>query len=820
MNQSGKGGFISAAEGFVFGARKALLVVFAIVTVVMIGLASQLRVDAGFKKQIPLDHEYMQTFLDYEAEFGGANRVLIAVVARDGDIFSLPFMQTMEKITNDTISLDAVDNARVRSIFTPNVRFVEIVEDGFAGGNVIPATFAPNAPGFEATQEDFDTIRDNIVKAGIIGRLVSQDFAGAMVWAELVPEGGAGGQKLDYQEVAAQLEALRATYENDQVSIHIIGFAKIVGDIAEGAKSVLAFFGIAIAITFVLLIMYSGSFRLAAWTVLAAMTAVVWMLGTLRLLGFGIDPMNILTPFLVFAIGVSHGVQMINSWLSERLFGGVEGTAEELAASHGVGSEEAARRTFRRLIVPGSVALLSDCIGFVTILFIQIRIIQELAITASIGVAIILITNLMLLPILLSMTGFGRYSERFRKQRIRRAAKPFFLWGLLAQFSRPVPAMAAILVACVLAWFGWEKAQQMQVGDSEEGVPELRQDSRYNEDARTISAAFGLGIDMINVIVEMAPQACTESFHAMEQVDRFAWHMENVPGVQQVINLAGVSKIINSGWNEGNVRWRVIPRDRFVMRQNLQGIETDTGLLNQGCSAIPVQIFLEDHKADTISRVVDAVKQFREAHGAYDIRFLEAVEAEPESMIDRINLRLATGNAGVMAATNEKVSEAQIPMMIWVYAAVVLLCLLTYRSLMATVCIILPLMLVSVLANALMAHLNIGLKVNTLPVAALGVGIGVDYAIYIYSRMREFLDKGETLSEAYAHALKLTGTAVLFTALTLAAGVGTWIFSVLKFQADMGILLGFMFLMNMIGAIILLPALLCWLTRQGRPARA
>ncbi len=820
MNQSGNGGIIGAAENFVFKARKFWLVVFAILTVVMIGFASQLKVDAGFKKQIPLDHEYMQTFLDYEAEFGGANRVLIAVVARDGDIFSLPFMQTMEKITNDTISLDAVDNARVRSIFTPNVRFVEIVEDGFAGGNVIPANFAPNAPGFEPSSEDFDTIRDNIVKAGIIGRLVSQDFSGAMVWAELVPEGGAGGQKLDYQQVAAELEALRTTYENEQISVHIIGFAKIVGDISEGAKSVVAFFGIAIAITFVLLVLYSGSFRLAAWTVLAAITAVIWMLGTLRLLGFGIDPMNILTPFLVFAIGVSHGVQMINSWLSERLFGGAEGDVATLSASQAVGSEEAARRTFRRLIVPGSVALLSDCIGFVTILFIQIRIIQELAITASIGVALILVTNLMLLPILLSMTSFGRNTDRFRAKQIKRAAKPFFLWALLARFSHPLPALVAIVLAVALGWFGWEKSKQMQIGDSEEGVPELRQDSRYNQDARTISGAFGLGIDMINVIVEMAPQACTESYFAMEQVDRFAWHMQNVEGVQQVITLPGVAKVINAGWNEGNVRWRVIPRDRYVMRQNLQNIETDTGLLNQGCSAIPVQIFLEDHKAGTITRVVNAVKDFRKAHQAFDVKFLEKIEADPEGSIDRINLRLATGNAGVMAATNEKVSEAQLPMMIWVYAAVVLLCVLTYRSLMATLCIVLPLMLVSILANALMAHLNIGLKVNTLPVAALGVGIGVDYAIYIYSRMREFLDKGESITDAYAHALRLTGTAVLFTALTLAAGVGTWVFSVLKFQADMGILLGFMFVMNMIGAIILLPALLCWLMPGGRRAKA
>jgi uncharacterized protein len=814
------------AEKLVFGRRWWVLIVFAIGTVVMAFFAAQLRVEAGFKKQIPLGHEYMQTFLDYERDFGGANRVLIAVMANDGDIFDQSFMATMENITKDVIAMDATDDARVSSIFTPNVRFVEVVEDGFAGGNVIPQTFIPNDPNFVASDDHFETIRGNIVKANIVGRLVAKDFSGAMVWAELVPEDA--GRKMDYQEVAAQFEMLRTRYEGEDYTIHIIGFAKIVGDIADGAKSVVAFFGIAMALTFILLILYSGSFRLAGWTVLAAITAVIWMLGALRLLGFGIDPMNILTPFLVFAIAVSHGVQMINSWLSERLFGGVEGSAAMLEASTGVGSREAAVRTFRRLLVPGSIALLSDCIGFVTILFIDIRIIQELAITASVGVAVILLTNLILLPVLLSFTGFGRRYKQFRARRISREGKPHPIWAMIASFSNPGPAAAAIAVGVLLAGWGLYEARGLKVGDSEAGVPELRPEARFNQDAIAIGERFALGIDTISVIVEARADACTLSYPVMELVDRFSWHMTNIEGVRQVISLPMAAKIVNAGWNEGNIRWRVLPRDPDQLRVATQGFETDSGLLNSDCSGMPVMIFLTDHKAETIDRVVDAVKAFRADNDAWhpgvNLRLQLAEEraaaqdAGEEFASDAVNLRLATGNAGVMAATNEVVKAKQLPMMFWVYAAVIILCLLTYRSLMATICIVLPLALVSVLANALMANMSIGLKVNTLPVAALGVGIGVDYAIYIYSRMREFLDEGATLHEAYFKALKLTGTAVLFTAVTLAIGVGTWIFSALKFQADMGVLLSFMFIMNMIGAIVLLPALLRWLTRPKMKA--
>lgn len=811
------------AESLVFSQRKLILALFVIITVLMGYFAIQLRVEAGFKKQIPLHHEYMKTFLDYEREFGGANRVLVAVIAKNGNMFSVDFMNTLEEMTAEVIALDATDDARVSSIFTPNVRFVEVVEDGFAGGNVIPQEFTPGLPGFEATQAHFDTIRGNIVKANIVGRLVAKDYSGAMIWAELVPEDA--NRNLDYQDVAAQLEALRQKYEGEKYDIHIIGFAKIVGDIAEGAKSVVLFFGLAIVLTFFLLLLYSGSFRLASWTVLAAITATIWMLGALRLMGFGIDPMNILTPFLVFAIGVSHGVQMINSWLTETLFGGVEGDAKTLSESRGVGSLDAAKRTFRRLLVPGSIALLSDCIGFVTILFINIRIIQELAITASIGVAVIIFTNLLLLPVLLSMTNFGRRYDRFRAKRIRREGRPHPFWVAMSSFSKPLPATIAVLAGIALAIWGFQEAKNMKIGDSEAGVPELRPEARYNQDALAISQRFALGIDAVNVIVEARPDACTQSPDVMQLVDRFSWHMANVEGVQQVISLPMAAKIVNAGWNEGNIRWRVLPRNPDSLRVATQGFETDSGLLNSDCSAMPVMLFLTDHKAETLDRVIDAVKTFRSESSAWhpgvNLRIelsdkAAAIIAEGgEFRSDEVNLRLATGNAGVMAATNEEVKKNQLPMMMWVYLAVIVLCLLTYRSIMATVCIVAPLALVSVLANALMANMNIGLKVNTLPVAALGVGIGVDYAIYIYSRMKEFLDQGATLHDAYYKALRLTGTAVLFTAVTLAVGVGTWIFSELKFQADMGILLSFMFVMNMLGALILLPALLRLLTKAG-----
>jgi predicted RND superfamily exporter protein len=215
----------------------------------------------------------------------------------------------------------------------------------------------------------------------------------------------------------------------------------------------------------------------------------------------------------------------------------------------------------------------------------------------------------------------------------------------------------------------------------------------------------------------------------------------------------------------------------------------------------PVLVFLNDHKAETLDRAVHAVQEFAKEHNTENLEFI-----------------LAAGNAGIEAATNEVIKKSELTILILVYICVAVMCMITFRSWAATLCIVLPLVLTSVLGNALMAFMGIGVKVATLPVVALGVGIGVDYGIYIYSRLESFLRAGLPLQEAYYQTLKSTGKAVLFTGLCLAIGVCTWIFSAIKFQADMGLMLTFMLLWNMFGALWLLPALARFLIKPEKLA--
>jgi len=774
---------IESVSAVVFGRRQGLLMLFSALTVLFLISASQLKVDAGFNKMVPLTHPYMKVYKEYEKVFGGANRVAIALVQKDGDIYNKEFLDKLKAITNDVMSLEGVDKPSVKSLFTPNTRFIEVVEDGFSGGNVIPATYA-------GTDADLVRVKSNVQKSNEIGRTVASDFSGALVSAgllEYIPKGEGKLEKLNYFEFSAKLDALRAKYEGPNHSIHIIGFAKAVGDIASGAQGVITFFGIAFVITAILMFWFVKDLKLTAVALLVAMMPVLWLLGTLPLIGFGIDPLSILVPFLIFSIGVSHAVQMTKTW--------------EREVASGADSLTAAKRSFAKLFIPGTLALLTNVLGFAVIMLIPIDIVRELGITASLGVAWMIITNKMLLPILLSHLSLSKGAmadEAYQESRVDR------IWHAASACVQKRRAALIIAIALGLLAVGTWQAGNLRVGDYGTGIPELRPESRYNQDNDMIVRKFAIGVDTLGVVAQTqnVAGACT-NYEMMTTIERFDWYMQNVSGTQSVISLPGLAKMINAGYNEGNLRWRQLPRDSTMLAQSVTPIDTGTGLLNPDCSAMQVLINTTDHQGETIARLVREVKNFAS-----------------EFNNDKIEFKLATGNVGVMAATNEAVDKARWEMNFAIFGALFVMCMVTFRSIRATFCILIPLAIVSVLCEALMPTLGIGLKVSTLPVIALGVGVGVDYGIYLYDRIEIHLEEGKLLHLAFFEALRERGTAMIFTAVTMTLGVATWAMSALKFQADMGVLLAFMFFLNMLGAIFLLPALAAFLIKPHKAATA
>jgi predicted RND superfamily exporter protein len=410
--------------------------------------------------------------------------------------------------------------------------------------------------------------------------------------------------------------------------------------------------------------------------------------------------------------------------------------------------------------------------------------------------------------VLLSYTGVSAQAaaRSLREEREETSGRGLgALWRSLDRFTERKFAYGAIGVAAVLAIAGFAVSTHLKIGDLDPGAPELRADSRYNRDNAFITANYALSSDQFAVIVKTAKEGCLK-YPTLVEADRLAWELKQVPGVQTTVSLADAVRQITAGSFEGNPKWLTINRNQDVLNYAAQQASVNNpDLFNTECSVMPVIAYLADHKAETLDRIVKAAAAFSDAHDDKDRKFL-----------------LAAGSAGIEAATNIVVEQANRTMLLYVYAAVIVLCFVTFRSWRAVVVAVVPLALTSILCEALMVALGIGVKVATLPVIALGVGIGVDYALYLLSVQLAQQRAGMSLADAYRNAVQFTGKVVALVGVTLAAGVITWAFSPIKFQADMGILLTFMFVWNMLGALILIPALSYVLlpTSRVRKARA
>ena len=769
-------------ERALFNNRPLVMALCLLATILLTAAAFRLTLNASYEKTMPSGHPYIMEYLKHRSDLGGlGNAVRIAVETTRGDIFDAAYQDRLRRINDEIFLMPGVDRPFMRSLWTPTTRWTAVTEDGIDGGTVVP-------DGYDGSPESLAALRANVERSGEIGQLVAADFRSSVLYVPLLDTDPQTGLPLDYRALSDRLEDIRARFGTDGIRIHITGFAKVVGDLIEGLEQVLLFFLLAVLITAGVVLGYTRCLRSTLLVVACSLVAVLWQCGLLALAGYTLDPYSILVPFLVFAIGMSHGAQKMNGIMQD--------------IGRGTHRMVAARYTFRRLFVAGLTALLCDAVGFAVLVIIPIPVIQDLAVVASIGVAVLIFTNLILLPILLSYVGVSPYAAA-RSLREEEDDRPdrHWLWRTLDLFTRPGWAAAAVLVSVGLAGGGYWVSLGLKVGDLDPGAPELRADSRYNRDSAFMVANYAASSDILVVMVETPEDHCTR-YSTLSAVDRLTWTLEQLPGVEATHSMAGLSKLAGVGFNEGNFKWyELIANDRALGSvQNHAPRE----LFNKGCSLLAVYVYLQDHKADTLSRVVSAVESFAAANNGPELRFL-----------------LAAGNAGIEAATNIVVHKAMREMLLWVYGAVLVLCWITFRSWRAVVVAVLPLMLTSVLCEALMVWLGMGVKVATLPVIALGVGIGVDYALYVLSVMLVQLRQGASLSQAYYRALLFTGKVVMLTGVTLAVAVATWAWSPIKFQADMGILLAFMFLWNMLGALILLPALAYFLLPPaGRPRTA
>ena len=766
----------SFVERILFNNRPIILLLCAIATIAFGFEATRTRLNADFNKMIPTHQPFIVNFLrHYDDLQSQGNAVRIVVQANQGTILNAHYLEVLQKINDEVYLLPNVDRAYMTSLWTPSTRWEAVVADGITSGPVIDQNY-------DGSVQELNVVGQNISKTGRIGDLVSNDFTSSMIYVPLINYDGLTGKPLNYGDFARKMNELRARYATQGVTLHIVGFAMVIGDMINDIDEILVFFGLSVLIATGMLFWFTRDVRSTVLVVMASGIAVVWQMGVLPLLGYDLTPYSVLVPFLVFAIGMSHGAQKMNGVMQD--------------IGRGTHPLIAARYTFRRLFLAGFAALICDASSFAVLLTIHIDAIRELALLASIGVMILIFTNLIMLPMALSYTSVSKKAalRSLRNESVGAAGRVDHpVWNFLDKFTTRRYATLAILFAVIVGAVGLYVGRNVQVGDLNQGAPELRQNSQYNKDNAYIVDHYSTGSDTLVVMVDTMVNRCL-SYPTLSAMDNLEWQLDQMPQVKSTTSLGSFAATLTMLMTENVPKWDSLIADQGFL-DNLWGY-VPRSLANFSCTFNPIYVSLTDHKAATLSKVVDVIQKFI---------------ADPKHQSPDFHMSLAGGNAGIEAATNIVIEQASETMLLLVYSTVIAFCFIVFRSWRAVLCAVLPLALTSILAQALMVWLGIGIKVATLPVMALGVGIGVDYALYVLGIVIKQLRTGASLSDAYHRTLLFTGKVVLLTGFTLAAGVITWVFAPIKFQADMGLLLSFMFLWNMLGAMILLPALAYYL---------
>ncbi|HET7867244.1 MAG TPA: MMPL family transporter, partial [Burkholderiaceae bacterium] len=479
-------------------------------------LALGMKVNGSYAKTLPIRHPFIANYLENQAHLAGQAQVLrIAVALAPPDaaapavrsagsvertILDKDYLDALRRLGDEISLLPGVDSPFMKSLWTSNMRWFAAGEEGLDGGTVISDRY-DGSPGAMAE------LRGRIERSGEVGRMVAADFKSTIIHVPVLDKDPRTGAALDYGALNQRIEALRERFQAAGLRIHVIGFAKVTGDLIASMPLMLGFIALACFISAAVLYGCTRSLRSTMCVVICSLAAVVWQFGLLRLLRIELDPRAIVVPFVVFAIGMSHGAQIMNGVLQD--------------VGRGIHCVVAVRLTFRRLFAAGLAALLCNALGFAVLAFVEIRLIQDLALAACVGVAALVLTNLVLLPVLLSHVGVSvKAARRSVPRDWRQPTKG--LWALLYGVTRPRRALAAIGVAGLLAVAGFMASQQLRLGDSAPGASELRVDSRYNRDSAYIEQHYAGSTDILTVMVKTREDQCS-SYETLSLVDDLAW---------------------------------------------------------------------------------------------------------------------------------------------------------------------------------------------------------------------------------------------------------------------------------------------------------
>jgi len=704
--------------------------------------------------------------------FGRSNLVAVTLRTNEGDIFTPHTLGKIHRIQKAIELMDGVVKYNIYSIASRDLKYVQTGTDVDGTMMLMVETFDDMLEQIvKGDQQMLAIYRKNILNDDdIYGTLVSRDKKGAALLATFKYEE-------DYLNIFNSLTAIIEKERDENTQFHLSGRPVMLAYIHQYMSQILYIFFLALVIMVVLLYVDFGRKRAVFLPLTAGLLSVVWGMGMLNLLGFEMDVLSITVPFLVLALSHGHSVQIMQRYYEE--------------ARTSMDRKKASEQVIATLMLPASTAILTDSVGFFSLILLPFPIIQSMAIVAATGILSIWVTSFILIPIVLSYLPLPSMRELERVGESGKLLTVLQKVGVATSGGRSRTfILTGSLILFLVALFCTSK---LHIGDLQPGSPNFWQDSEYNEAERVLNKHF-VGTNLLWIYLAGEEQKDLLKPEIIAYFNRLQWFLEERPEINYTLSYLHCLETVNSALHNNDPRWEVLPTNKIAAWECLELCMGDPedmrDFFELDFRQANIRAFVSDHKGETIKNLMKDLREYLE-----------------DNQIPGLTVEVTAGLIGIYEAILEEIRASQIANLLFMFTAVFLCSAVAFRSIVAGLLVLVPLMLGNVITFAVMALTGVGLFIYTLPVSALGIGVGIDYALYILSRLKKELSDQQEEKSAYITTFKTAGRAVCYTAATVTAGVLTLCLSEMRFQALLGVMLGIIMVANMLSALFVLTAL-------------
>lgn len=778
---------------FILNYRRPIMLLLAAITIFMAYEATHVSIATRFEDLFPANHPNTTLYRTYRRQYGGAQTLVLMLRMKRGDIFNYKTLQAIQDMTREVDKLPGVNHNEVFSLASYRIVYARAVP-----GALISTPFMyPNIPRNEKELQD---LKNNVLshREQLAGS-VTNDLKGAMIIASFNEEG------MDYKALFDGVQAMIHRHEDANTRIYASGAVMFAAWGYHYLPRIQSIFLLSIALMIVILFLSLGR-RTGWWApIVTGIASAVWGLGFVSLMHFNFDPIMLVIPFILTARDLSHGVQWQGRYYDE-----LDRLDDKLMAC---------AMTADAMLWPGILAVLTNVAGVIFIVLAGIPVLRQIGYGGAVWLSASIVMVFVLQPILMSYLPRPRVRNWTLLRGPVRDDQPA---GWLAYLPmRPGARGALIAVGALVLIAGAVAFRNVKIGYQVAGTPIYAPDAKVNRDTAVISRFVPTNVAW--VVVESPNYPSPQSNLAIRTIrmtDDLAQYLISRGDAVGVLSFATLAtKPMNMLLHNGSPKFFAIP-DNNPLSAALWGFFFGAAApdepqayfahspnMNNAC----IRLLLPDHSYARLKRLRRDLDAFTR----------ERVAADPG--LDKVKLDYIGGDAGLYLATDDVISRLNVINIALVIAAILLCCAAIFRSATAGIIFALAGLAANLVAFIFMDFRNIGLTSDTLPLVSLGIGLGIDYAVYTVARIKDEVANGATLEDAIPIALRTTGVWVFATFAVMVGGIVPWVFSPVLFHTEMSFMLIILMAANLLIGLFVMPALLDrikprFLSRRHPPA--